>query len=311
MHTRFTTLGLAFSLLAWPLGAAGQSFEGVLKERVMEFDEYALFELTQAGADDEPDFDTEAAWFRYTAKRLFEVPLDRLAESGEGDVQEITLYIKGSKIRYGSTEGEGGSYMMMDLETMTSWIVMPGERSYVEISAEESEAAAQDAARRAEEMMAEMGIDPEALAEQAAQYEGEYGEDEMESGVSFKPKVESLGQAEEVNGMRAAPQMAEAGTEIGIGWCAEDVTGMRRAMERLAAQMDMEEEADLGGPSVQDLLCESELPVRTQVLRLDEMGGGLRYSVNEILSVERTAVSADMFEIPADYTKRSLADLWR
>jgi hypothetical protein len=47
------------------------------------------------------------------------------------------------------------------------------------------------------------------------------------------------------------------------------------------------------------------------VLRLDEMAGGLRYSVNEILSVERTAVSADMFEIPADYTKRSLADLWR
>ena len=100
------------------------------------------------------------------------------------------------------------------------------------------------------------------------------------------------------------------GTEIGIGWCAEDVTGMRRAMERLAAQMDIEE-TDTGGPSVEDILCESELPARTQVLRLDDMGGGLGYTVHEILSVKRTAVPAEMFEIPADYTKRSLADLWR
>lgn len=309
MNQRMKALAVALAVLAIPATAAGQSFEGVLKERIIELDDQVLFEMMSQNAYDEPEFDSEAAWFRFTAEKLLAMPLHELASVQDARVEEVTLYIKGQRIRYGGTSSDG--YMIMDLESMTTMLVMPEERRYIEYNLEDAEAAAEAAAEKAEDMMRQMGIDPEELAA-AAEYEDEEYDEGMDDGVDFPSRVTSLGRTEEVNGFRAEAFAGEAGQEIGLAWCAEDVTGMRKAMERLGAQLDMDEEEEYDeGPTLEDAFCATGLPVRSQIVRLDGTMGGLWYNVQEILSLERTSVPDDRFEVPAGYEKVSLEDMWR
>ena len=291
----------AAGLFVLPLPVLAQTFEGVIKQRSLDLQDESLYDLVYAGADDEPEFDGQADWFRYVAAKLFDVPIDELP--GE-DAAEITVHIRGHMLRY--DQGFGPGYVITDLSTGTTRLVDPSSRSYVEITAEDTKAAAgaaEAAARQAEEMMGSMGLDP--ANPDAAD----------EEGVHFAPKTQALGLTETVNGFSATAYAAEAGSEIGRGWCTESQQGVREALEHLGDQVSSfggEEDApsDSDGPVVEDLICKTGLPVRTQILRFGEWGG-LAYSVTEILSVERTPQSDDVFAVPAGFTKKSMRDMWR
>ena len=288
-------------VLVLPGLAFPQDFEGVIKDRTVELDDEGLYGLLWGDAEDEPEFETEVEWFRHTAELLFQIPMERILANASGDEAETTMWVKENKVRVADTRaGSGGGYALFDIETMTTTMVMPGTRSYIQYTPEEVEAATRG-------MLESMGIDPDDVAEM------EDYEFDMEGEVNLESTVRPLNRTDEVNGLQASAFQAEAGREIGLGWCAEDFTGMRAAMARMAAQMDQldaDEESD-GGPSVEDLLCEDALPVRVQVLIFDAMVGGLRYSVNEMLSVERTSVDDGLFAIPEGYTQMSLSEMWR
>jgi hypothetical protein len=296
---------LSLSILLVPLSLGAQSFEGVMTQRSIELDDQAVFELMERvmPMEEEPDLDSEEAWFRYTAEKLFEASFEEAADLGEGT--ESTTWFKGSMMRSDSPE-MGGAYLLMDLETLTMRWVIPARRVYAEMTAEDIEASRAEAERQAEEMMARMGIDPEEYEDE------EYGMDE--GMVSFSPSVKSLGETREINGMRADAFEAVAGTEIGIGWCSDTMAGFSEAMKAISERMDMlsgdDEDEGGDGSGAVDLLCEDRLPVRTQVLRMDDFGGGFWYSLEEIVSIEETSVPDDRFEVPDGYTKVSMHQLW-
>ncbi len=294
----------AAALLTLPLPALGQSLEGVIRQRTVDVEDDALFELVYADSENEPDFANQADWLRSVAEKLFAIPVDGLA----GEASEVTIHVRGTMLRY--EDGSGNGYVITDLATMNTRIVDPSTRSYVEYSVEDAQAAVAEAQKQAEEMMARMGIDPDDA--QADATSAEYASEE--DGIHFTPRAWALDRTEEVNGVPAEVFEAEAGSEIGLAWCGEDPAGMRPAMERLASQVvDPTAEGDAfesQGPSVEDLLCEQGIPVRTKILSM-RSAGDLAFNVTEILSMERTPVSPDIFEVPAGYTKKSMADLWR
>lgn len=292
----------AAAFFVLPLPVLAQTFEGVIKQHTLDLQDEPLYNLLYAGADDEPEFDNQADWLRYVAGRLFEVPLDELPE---GDASALTLRIRGSLVRYDQEWGPG--YVVIDLSTGTTRIVDPSSRSYIEYTAEDAKAAAEaaDAAtREAEGMMSTMGLDPADAG----------GADGEEEGVHFTPKTRARGLTETVNGFSASAYEAEAGNEIGRGWCTQDQQGIREALEHLGDQTaalggDDDDPSGSDGPVLEDLICEKGLPVRTQILTLGT-GGGLAYSVTEILSVERTPLPDDVFEVPAGFTKKSMREMW-
>ncbi len=308
-------LGLAVAL---PASTSAQSFEGTVTQRTIEVDEQALFDLFLSEAD-EPDFETEEDWIRYTARSLFEAPTGELQNADGVEVQEITLWVKGSKVRFDQGGMGADTYTIIDAKSRTTWMVIPSQRSYIEISAEDVESATGDAERMAEEMMKKMGIDPEDLEqyEDEEYYDEEYEDEEYEEEgmfTGFSPEVRPLGNTEDVNGFAASAQEAVAGYEIAVGWCAEDAHGLMGTMESLAelSGFDEEDEDEYGpdeGPSAQELLCEGKLPVRVQSFSAG--GWDQSYTVEEIVAVERISVSDDRFEIPPGFTERKFSDLWR
>lgn len=291
---------VAAGLFTLPHLVLAQTFEGVIKQRSLDLQDEALNDLVYAGSDDEPEFDGQADWFRYAAARLFKVPLDELPG---GDAEALTVHIRGPLVRY--DQGSGPGYVITDLSTGTTRLVDPSTRSYVEITAEDARAAAgaaQAAARKAEEMMGSIGLDPA------------NADDEDTDRVDFPPKTRALGLTQTVNGFSAAAYEAEAGRGIGRGWCAEGQQGVREALQHLGDQVSAfggneDAPSDADGPVLEDLICKTGLPVRTQILRLGP-AGGLAYSVTEILSVERTPQSDDVFKVPAGFTKKSMRDIW-
>jgi len=308
MRIRASILLSTIAALALPLSAFPQSFEGIVKQRTIEVGEYGLSELLYDDEGEEPDFETEVEWLRYSANKLFSLPTDRLLSSGEGaDWQEITLYVKGSKVRYDQAGEDGGGYMIMDAESQTTWMVIPSERSFIKWTAEEAQAAAEDAAREAEEMMVRMGLDPEELRAQA---EAMGETDEEDGGVGGAPTVRSLGRTEDINGFRASAYEAASGEEIALGWCAEDASGLLGTMEMLAKQAGMNEEEDVpgSGPDTQELVCRDKLPVKVQVYSPSRMNA---YVMEEIVSIQATSVSDARFQIPDGYTEKKLSDMWK
>ena len=300
--------------LAPPCISSAQSFEGTMTQRTIEVGEQALFDLFLAEGD-EPEFEDEGDWIRYTAKRLFDSPLDQLENADGVDIQKVTMWVKGSKIRYGLSQMGEDTYVIVDAASQTTWMVSPSLRSFVKFTTADVESAAEDAAKLAEDMMAKMGIDPDELE----QYEEEVGEEEYEEEyeeegffTGFEPGVRALERTEEVNGFTAAAHEAVTGYEIAVGWCADDGLGLLGTMEALAtlAGFDEEDEDEWDtGPSALDLLCEGKVPVRIQLFSAGAWGQ--TYTVEEIVAIEQTPVSDDRFQVPSDYTEKKLSDMWR
>lgn len=281
-----TTLLLAPSLLA------GQGFEGVIRQREIEIDDVSM----QAVYNTFPEFE-EADSEEAMAEALFNIPIERVLETvgqaGEvAETDEMTTYVKGNRIRVESSSAaaEGIEYVIIDMEEGAAYYVMPAQKAYMSFS----QADAAEMKRQAEEMMAEMGIDPE---------EAELMAEEMdamsEGGAS---SVRPLGQAREINGMRTEAYRVVSDDEVTVGWCAKDEHGLVGSMKELASAMEssFEIEPEESGVDAQELLMEHGIPVLVQTYSWSG------YQISELLEVRREIVSDELFQVPADFTARSM-----
>ncbi len=306
MTIRWTTPAFAFVLLALPHVLSGQAFEGVVKQRTIEVDENGLYDLLYGEADEEPEFESEEEWLRYSLDKLAAIPVERLASGNVdgADVETITTYVKGGKVRSEVTGSAGQGYVIYDVASGTTWMVNPADRSYIRYTLEEVEAATKEAQKQAEEALAKMGIDMEEIEQRAEEMDAQEMDEEMEVGVT----VTSLGKTQEINGILASGYEAHTDEGMAVGWCAQDDQGIMETMKELMQLSGFEEDEDDSGPSMDELLCKDRLPVLVQTFTPG--GFGVSFSVEEILSIERTGVSDEQFVIPEGYTEKSLRDMW-
>ena len=189
-------------------------------------------------------------------------------------------------------EGDpGGGFSIIDLDSGTMWMVNPGERSYVEFS----KADAEEAQKKAEEMMARFGLDAESL-EEAEGLEGGSGE------VS----VTDLDSTRTVNGFEAQGFRASSGEEYGEAWCSTDVSGLADTLEELAARTkEMNEEGQ--GAALEDEMCVEGLPVLSKTFH----PYAVLFEVSEVLAVEPGPQPDELFEVPEGFRRIDMSEFWR
>jgi hypothetical protein len=122
MRMRTLSSLLAAALLTLPSVAFAQAFEGIVKQRTISVERFAL---------EDEGFNVSEA--------LFDVPLERilalredLETSGRMTVEETQTYIKGNVIRTDMETEEGPAYVTMDLEQGIIRMFQPEEKMYIE-----------------------------------------------------------------------------------------------------------------------------------------------------------------------------------
>ncbi len=285
MTNRRMTLTWLLILMLCPTVLSAQTFEGTIKQRTIQVSTYMLQELLWA-EEEEPEYDSEAEYNAAVAKKLFAIPMARLEAmglDGSADISQSTIYIKGSRMRMaGESEDEG--FMLFDFQNGTYQIVNPQEQTYLEFSRDEME----QQRRASEDMLAQVGVNPEET--------GEMSEGEV--------KVQALGLTEHINGFQASAYEADDGERIGRGWCAEDEAELVKTFEAFETQASFDEEE---GDDFESLLCEGRVPILLQVFE-PFLGS---YDVTEILAIDRSGVSDSLFEIPAGFKRVSMGEMWQ
>jgi hypothetical protein len=293
MPRHAVTFFLAFLLLA-PTGALAQTFEGTIRQRTITLRDAAVDRLmygdeADAGDEDVPDDETEDAFIRRMATKLFAAPMDRVllvAREEDGEIEDVTVYMKGNRIRTDFANADGGAgFLVLDLGSGTVTMVNTTARYYVQWTQQEM----QDQFRA-------MGLPTAADRAEAP------GPDAV---------VRDLGRTLTIAGARCQ------GVEIGLpgqgvvwGWVSADYPELQRAIREIGRQAGdlFADDGDEEGQDPEDVLLERGFPMRTQ--RLSDAAMSPTYEVEEILAIERGTVPAGTFEVPAGYTKKTLQELW-
>jgi len=239
------------AVLVTSLGVAGvapaQGFEGTLTTKRASLSAAAVAE--HAGEDQD---------------KIFALTLERLVQLGASLEQSTTL-VKGGRFRtdVGEMPGGGRAYMILNTETRMMQSVMPGQRSYYEVS------------------LANLPI-PETPEEEE--------ENEL--------KVEPLGKTQTINGLRCtAYRVTEGdGEAVSIIWATQD----RDFRSLFESQMKAFRNQGGGGgwsAKARGQLEKYGFPVLTQ--ELDEDGS---YSV-ELLVLTRAPQPDSLFVVPAAFRK--------
>lgn len=171
------------------------------------------------------------------------------------------------------------------------WMVNPMERSYVEFSPEDAE----EAEKKAEEMMARFGLDPEDLA----------GEEESgDAGGSVS--VTDLDEVRTIHGFDTRGFRASSPEAYGEAWCSEAGSDLVVSLEKLAERTnDMNEEGQ--DVALEDEMCSDGLPVLSKTFH----PYANMFEVSEILAVEAGAQDPGLFQVPDGYRRVELQDFWK
>ncbi len=292
----------AVSLAVWlaPSAILAQDFEGVIQERTISIEDMALDDLVNQLMEEmyaDQEMDEEEEWteeaeieeMRKVAAQIFSIPMDRLmdmARSGDAELMDMTLYIKGSKMRADvKQEGSPFSYMISDVNSGVVLMVSEPGRYYVKWSADEMK-----------EQMKAMGIDP-----------SETGEEEAGEG----PRLREVGETMDINGMRCTAYEVLQDGELTRAWVTTEHKGLQKTISSLSKSLaKIFGEGEDSGSSADELFWEKGMPVRTQQVYGGMMMGFSRYEVQDIISVESKSLSNDIFEVPAAYTEKTLQELW-
>jgi hypothetical protein len=129
MSIRSTSTLLGAMAIALPSAALGQQFEGVVKQRTISVEMYALEDM---------GFDVSEAIFDVPIGRIMALREDLEAE-GAMTVDETVIYIKSDLIRTDMTDEDGPSYATMDVEEGVVRLFQPTEEMYIEWSQQDME----------------------------------------------------------------------------------------------------------------------------------------------------------------------------
>lgn len=116
------------------------------------------------------------------------------------------------------------------------------------------------------------------------------------------PVVKPLGQPRTINGMRTTGYEVRGADFVIRGWMTQDHPGLTGAFRRAVAERDETKDEE-------DLAMEQLLRHGFPVLMFTLNRGSLR--IEETVSVERTTLGADLFQIPAGYTKMTIPTIPR
>ena len=263
------------AVFALPTLALAQSFEGKITQRQIAVSAYGLSQLLSSEGE-EADI---------TAAAAFELPLERvLALSDQlGDeaveVTDMTYYVTERKMRIESRGSMMPGFMIMDFESGAFRMVIPFQKTYLEITKE----------------------DVDQLREQ-------YGDEVVEGASAGTPEIEPLGMSKEINGMQCDAYRVTQGEDISQVWVSPELEDVVSAfasfierMEIFAIEGDEEEQLE-----VFELIRDHGFPVMEQTLYTS--GYEPEYEIMEILSVERGTPDAELFVIPEDYERRSFLE---
>jgi len=111
-----------------------------------------------------------------------------------------------------------------------------------------------------------------------------------------QPQVHALGKTQTINGMQTNAYEVRVGDESALGWVTKDQKDLQHTFKNLR-----EGEAKMmshnPGKGIQAALADNGLPIRVQKVDKDE------YRVEELVEVQRTPMSADLFSVPAGFEK--------
>ncbi len=257
-------------VLAAPAGLAAQGFEGTLKQTHTAVMPQGVAAL--AGADV-----TDPA-------RILDALADKVktADPSYVNTQDMTLTVKGAKMRVdGMSGGMGpGSYALMDAEAGMVYQVAPAQKQIMTISAAEVPMVAK-------RMAEQMGITPAA--------------------TPAAPTTTDLGM-KTVGGLQLHGYRVTTADGVGTVWvdpamknafdAFKDFQQKMSAMNPGTGQMEAALQG-LGFPVLLDYV--SKAPPM--------LGQGWMYTHVEISDVQKHAVADDVFALPADFTKVSVAQL--
>ena len=269
--TRFLSLTLSTFLLVavWPASAAGQAFEGVLRERIILASPDALAGLL----DVEPTPANVDAVFGLDEERLLAVAAPGGPDLG-AQLIERTLYVSARKVRMevnvpGMAALGGPLVAILDREARTVAMLVPMFRSY-------------------------MVVDESFLAQQMGALTQLYA-----NSAGFEtPSIRSLGDSS-IGGESTEGYEIRAGENlIARGWTAP---GLRGAVPvETNADDPLATFTDRGLPMRTQVLMRAEGPAATMY------GEGYLYLATEVTSIERTEIDESQFAIPSDYTRMEM-----
>jgi len=128
---RITQMSALLTVMAvtLPSAAFAQQFEGVVKQRTVSVEKYAL---------EDKGFDMSEAIFDVPTERILALR-EELEADGVMTVEETQMYIKGNLIRTDMETEDGPAYVTMDLEQGIIRMFQPSESMYIEWTKEDME----------------------------------------------------------------------------------------------------------------------------------------------------------------------------
>ena len=276
-------------VLATPAVALG--FEGTLKLRTVSVARDQLGKVTGGKAPD-------------AAETLALMPDTVLAAKDAGaQMRESMVYVSGTKVRMDTPLEPGkDGYAIIDTDKNTTWFVVPNEKRYIEWTEADAKAMAEKLVQLEKMMKERMATLP---PEQRAQVEAMLKSIKGSDGVDAPPKVAvaPTGKTQTVNGMQASGFEVKTGDETMVGWVTQEQPDLGKLLRTVQERMEkMTPPAMRGRQSARTSLSEKGFPVMVQTLDPDH------YRIEEVVTVEKKAIPADMFVVPKDFTKTTGRD---
>lgn len=216
------------------------------------------------------------------SEAMFDVPVERLlALQDELRPEDMTvtdeeIYIKGNMFRVGASDMEGEAYVIVDMDQGIWWMVQTDKQMYMKMTAADLD--------RMRGMMAGMGPKDE----------------------GGKPEARQTGLTRTINGM--ASKAYDVDTEDGTTrvWVSQDDDDLFSAFTRFADTMRQMTFMGDDGLDPSMIVAQHGFPMLVQELPHHTYG---MYQVEEVVSIERRQLSDDLFTVPADFQKRTMADM--
>ena len=272
--------------------AMGRAFEGTLKLRTTAAERDKLSALNGGKAPDQ-------------TQTLALTPEQLTASKDAGaQVHESTVYVSGTKVRMDTPlDKNKDSYAIVDTDKNVTWFVVPGEKRYIEWSEADAKAMGEKMAQ-VEKMMRERmaTLPPEQKEQVEAMLKNMRGGADSDAPPP-KPDVKATGATQTVNGMQTAAYEVKAGNETLVGWVTQEQPELNKMLRTVQERMEKMTPASMRGrQSARTALGEKGFPVRVQTL---DSG---YYRVEEVLTIEKKPVSADLFVVPKDFAKTTGRD---
>lgn len=256
-------------------------FEGTLKLRSISVDRDQLGKVT---GGKKPD----------TTETLAIMPDTIVGAKDTGaEVFVTNMYVSGPKVRMDAPIEKGKEgYAIIDTEKNMTWFVVPSEKRYIEWSEADAKVMSEKMAQLEKMMKERMGSLPPEQRAQAEQILKNM------QGGNKKVNIKSTGKTQTVNGMEATAYEVKLDDETLVGWVTEQEPELTTMLRQVQQRMEkMTPPAMRGRHNARTALSDKGFPVMVQTIDPDT------YRVEEITTVEKKPVSADLFVVPQDFQK--------